>query len=132
MINFEKISAAQVKYRGIIKEEDGVMITKIITTDDETYYGISYFADKRNITILCENLKELKKEFKQAKKEIKEMKKKIVKYLYRGEEYDSEDEVGEAIIERIGGNYNNIDPSATAEFENEWIKEVEIIEKIKF
>ena len=59
------------------------------------------------------------------------MKKKIVKYLYRGEEYDSEDEVGEAIIERIGGNYNNIDPSATAEFENEWIKEVEIIWKEK-
>jgi hypothetical protein len=72
MINFEKITEAQIKCRDIIKEEDGVRITKIITTDDKTYYGVSYFADgDYSITILCENLKDAKKEFKKTKRRLR-------------------------------------------------------------
>lgn len=50
------------------------------------------------------------------------------KYMYRGELYDDEYSLEEAICEYIGGNYNNIDPSDTAEYEDEFYSEVEEVE----
>lgn len=47
-------------------------------------------------------------------------------YEYNGKVYCSEDAIDEAICEKIGGNYNNIDPMDTAEFEEEW-QSVEVI-----
>lgn len=47
-------------------------------------------------------------------------------YLYDDKVYLNENEVDEAIIEKIGGNYNNIDVATTNEFQQEWdnVKEV--------
>ena len=46
--------------------------------------------------------------------------KKFIGFLYDDIIYRDEVEVDEAICEKIGGNYNNIDPSTTSEFEDEW------------
>lgn len=40
-------------------------------------------------------------------------------FIYDDKAYDSEDDVNEAIIEKIGHNYNNIDVTQTSEFELE-------------
>lgn len=49
----------------------------------------------------------------------------FVGFEYRGEIYKTEDDVNEAICEFIGEHYNNIDPMDTAEFEDEWLYDVE-------
>jgi hypothetical protein len=48
-----------------------------------------------------------------------------MKYIYRGIVYTDVSSVDEAICDEIGGNYNNIDPMDTIEFEEEW-RDVEI------
>ena len=40
-------------------------------------------------------------------------------FIYDDKVYESEDDVNEAIIEKIGHNYNNIDVTQTGEFELE-------------
>ena len=47
-------------------------------------------------------------------------------YKYNDKLYTSIEQVNEAIIENIGGNYNNIDVATTKAFEDEW-QEVEEI-----
>ena len=49
-------------------------------------------------------------------------------YKYRDKLYFKEADVDEAICEEIGGNYNNIDPQETLEFEYEW-QDVERVDK---
>ena len=45
-------------------------------------------------------------------------------YEYDNRYFDDESDVSEYIANKIGGNYNNIDPTSTAEFHREW-EEVE-------
>jgi hypothetical protein len=45
-------------------------------------------------------------------------------YEYDNRYFDDESDVSEYIANKIGGNYNNIDPESTAEFQSEW-EEVE-------
>ena len=47
-------------------------------------------------------------------------------YKYNDKLYTSQAKVDEAIIENIGGNYNNIDVATTKEFEDEWEKVEEV------
>ena len=49
-------------------------------------------------------------------------------FIYDDKVYESEDDVNEAIIEKIGHNYNNIDVAQTGEFE----LEAQTIETVTF
>ena len=49
-------------------------------------------------------------------------------FIYDDKVYESEDDVNEAIIEKIGHNYNNIDVTQTGEFE----LETQTIETVTF
>lgn len=47
-------------------------------------------------------------------------------FIYDDKVYESEEAVNEAIIEKIGHNYNNIDASQTSEFQYE-IQKIETV-----
>lgn len=49
-----------------------------------------------------------------------------MKYSYRGVTYDTLNEAENAVYEYVGSNYNNIDCSTTAEYEEE-LREIEEI-----
>ncbi len=55
------------------------------------------------------------------------MKNKMKEYfIYDGKIYESEEDVDEAIIEKIGHNYNNMDVTQTSEFQYE-IEKIETV-----
>lgn len=41
-------------------------------------------------------------------------------YWYRGNRYETKDEVDDAIICYVGSNYNNMDVTQLKEYEDEW------------